>query len=374
MRSISLLLFFALSAIPAGLFAQAAGNWIYNNPYSMNTDRITIPVMAPNANQVTLKAEILMNVQASSYTAIFAASQTGLDVYQVDSLFNQRIAQVRYGLNKMGIPDDAIHIDAVSMVPTYSYKVEEKKFSKRMTEVPTGFEMKKNIHVLFPRHSMLDEIISHMAFADIYELVKMEYNLDGVNTAYADLRDAAMKVIASKEDTYNMMHFKLNATAMSDGYSTTYPMERYKQYTAYYSGASPVAVKYERDWRTTNEIYVSGKGNTVKVDGSVTAEARDHQFTIQTADKNKTIYYDRMPYNQFDKILNPDIEEPCIQFFYTLQLSYTVMTEENWKKAKESEQISKIHQNANAYVQAMGKKGRKGRKARAEYLKREGVI
>jgi len=363
MRTFSIVFLLALSAIPTSVLAQAAGNWIYNNPYSMNTDRITIPVIAPNANQVTLKAEILMNVQASSYTAIFAASQIGLDVYQVDSLFNQRIAQVRYGLNKMGIPNEAIHIDAVSMVPTYSYKVEEKKFSKRMTEVPTGFEMKKNIHVLFPRHSMLDEIISHMAFADIYELVKMEYNLDGVNTAYADLRDAAMKVIASKEDTYNMMHFKLNATAMSDGYSTTYPMERYKQYTAYYSGASPVAVKYEREYRDLNNIYVSGKGNTVKVDGAVTADARDHQFTIQTADKNKTIYYDRVPYNQFDKILNPDIEEPCIQFFYTLQLSYTVMTEESWKKIKENEELSKKQQMAQAHQMSLTRKGRKAQRA-----------
>jgi uncharacterized protein YggE len=359
MRTLTFFLLLAVCAVPARMSAQAAGNFIYNNPYSMNTDRITIPVSMPNANQVTLKAEVLMNVRATSFTAIFAATQTGHDVFQVDSLFNQRIAQVRYGLNRLGIPDDAIHVDAVSMVPTYSYQVEEKKFSKRMTEVPTGFEMKKNIHVLFFRHDVLDKIISEMAFADIYELVKVEYNLEGMNAYYDQVRDAAMKVIASKESTYNMMNFRLTATAMSDGYACTFPMERYKQYTAYYSGSSPVAVKYERDYRDKNNIYVSGKGNTVKVEGGVTAEARDHHFTIQTADKNKTIYYDRMPYNQFDRVLNPDFEEPAIQFYYTMQLTYTVMTEENWKKIKENEELQKAKQ-LTAQLQA----GRKGRKAR----------
>lgn len=351
------------------LLAQAAGNFIYNNPYSMNTDRIVIPANIPNANTVNLKAEVMMNVRATSYTAIFAAVQIGVDVFQVDSLMQQRLDQVRYALGMMGVPEDAIHVDAVSMVPTYAYKVEEKKFSKRMTEVPTGFEMKKNIHILFKEHAILDRIISEMAFVDIYELVKVEYNLDGMDTYFNELRDAAMKSIASKESTYNTLKFHLTANAMSDGFTCTYPMERYKQYTAYYSGASPVAVKYEREFRDLNNIYVSGRGNTVKVDGSLTADARDQHFTIQTAEKNKTIYYDRLPYNQFDKVLNADMEEPCIQFFYTLQLSYTVMTQEQWDTIKANEELVKKQRLA----QPQFGKGRKARKAQRQWLQQQGI-
>ena len=106
-----------------------------------------------------------------------------------------------------------------------------------------------------------------------------------------------------------------------------------------------------------NNIYVSGKGNTVKVDGSLTADARDQHFTIQTAEKNKTIYYDRLPYNQFDKVLNADMEEPCIQFFYTLQLSYTVMTQEQWDTIKENEELTKKQQ-AEAQLNKKSKRGR----------------
>ncbi len=368
-KTLSTVLLAAITLCTNQLFSQAAGNFIYNNPYSMNTDRIVIPANIPNANVVNLKAEVMMNVRATSYTAIFAAVQIGVDVYQVDSLMQQRLDQVRYALGIMGVPEDAIHVDAVSMVPTYAYKVEEKKFSKRMTEVPTGFEMKKNIHILFKEHSILDRIISEMAFVDIYELVKVEYNLDGMDTYFNELRDAAMKSIASKESTYNTLKFHLTATAMSDGFTCTYPMERYKQYTAYYSGASPVAVKYEREFRDVNNIYVSGKGNTVKVDGSLTADARDHHFTIQTAEKNKTIYYDRLPYNQFDKVLNADMEEPCIQFFYTLQLSYTVMTQEQWDAIKANEELAKKQRLA--YPQ-FGK-GRKGRKAHKQWMQQQGI-
>jgi hypothetical protein len=63
----------------------------------------------------------------------------------------------------------------------------------------------------------------------------------------------------------------------------------------------------------------------------------EQQFIVQTAEKNKTIFYDRIPYNQFDKVINADEEEPSIQLFYTMQTTYTMMTQEQWDKIKKQE-------------------------------------
>jgi len=72
-------------------FSQAAGNYLYNNPHAMNADRATIAVNHANSNNVNLKAEVLMNVKATSYTAIFAMTQNGRDSYEADSLLKKQI-------------------------------------------------------------------------------------------------------------------------------------------------------------------------------------------------------------------------------------------------------------------------------------------
>lgn len=307
---------------------NAYGNNVYYNGNPGNNG-IIIPVNNTNGSTIVLKADVMMNVRANSYTVIFAITQTGPDVYTTDSLMSSRIAQIGYGLGKLGIDEQDIHIDAVSMVPTYAFQLEEKKFSKRSVEVPTGFEMKKNIHILVRNTKIIDPIISQMALAEVYDIVKVEYNIDGIQTYYDQLRKAAMSVIETKKSTYTGFDMHLNLFGLGDGFSVVYPQERYKSYTAYNSGTSVSAVKNAL-YEPVAEINISGKNNNILIEDK--RQQRQQQFLIQTAEKNKTTYYDRIAYNQFDKVINSDEEEPCIQITYTIQTTYTMMTDEVWKQ------------------------------------------
>jgi len=351
-KTLAIILLLASAGAVNHAAAQAAGNYLYNNPNSINNERATVNVNAPSGSTVNLKSEIMMNVRATSYTAIFAAAQSGRDVWEVDSLMNQRITMVKYGLALLGISEENIHIDAVSMVPTYAFQLEEKKFSKRSTEIPVGFEMKKNIHVLFKHHNLLDAIISQMAFADIYDMVKVEYNLDGSQTYFEELRKAALSAIHSKEATYNSLNLHLEVYSMGDGLNTTYPMERYKSFTAFHSGTTFQTVQAFAG-SNTNSISVNGKNNTILIDGKSSRDALSQQFIIQNAEKNKTIFYDRMPYNQFDKVINADMEEPCIQLFYTMQVSYVMQTQEQFDQTKKNKEQAEL--NAQNMVNRKGK-------------------
>lgn len=329
-----------------------AGNYNYYNNNGINNG-ITIPVNNTNGSTITLKADVMMNVRANSYTVIFAITQNGPDVYTTDSIMSARIAQVAYGLGKLGISDEDIHIDAVSMVPTYAFQLEEKKFSKRSVEVPTGFEMKKNIHILVRNAKLIDPIISQMALAEVYDIVKVEYNIDGIQTYYEELRKAAMSVIDTKKSTYSGFNMHLNLYGLGDGFAVVYPQERYKSYTAYNSGSSVTAVRSAL-YEPVAEINMNGRTNNVTIEDK--RQQRQQQFLVQTAEKNKTTYYDRIAYNQFDKVINSDIEEPCIQITYTIQTTYTMMTDEVWKAQQEAlEQQKKLQQDQQG-------KGRRGRR------------
>jgi hypothetical protein len=65
--------------------AQDAGNYLYNNPYQV-PDKMRVALNTPAGSNISLKAEVMMNVKATSYTAIFAMTQTGRDAYEVDRL------------------------------------------------------------------------------------------------------------------------------------------------------------------------------------------------------------------------------------------------------------------------------------------------
>ncbi len=307
--------------------AQSAGNYLYNNSYSHNQERIPIPVNAPQTNNVTLKAEVMMNVKASSYTAIFAITQAGADAYQVDSVMSLRIAFIRNGLAAIGIQGSDIHVDDVSVVPTYDYRIDRKKFTTYSTEVPTGFEMKKNIHVLFKRHELLDRIISAMANADVYDMVKVEYNIEGADVYFEELRKSAMAVLESKKRTYTDFEFSLEMYGISDGFTVVYPMERYKTYTAFNSGTSPHVVSM-----ITTDLNARGYRPQSKSD----YDLLNQQYVVETSEKKKTIFYDRVPYNQFDRVINADIAEPCIQITYSMQAAYSLFNPEQTKQRAEA--------------------------------------
>jgi hypothetical protein len=103
-------------------------------------------------------------------------------------------------------------------------------------------------------------------------------------------------------------------------------------------------------------VIVEGKNARVNFEKPY-GEQLNQQFIIQTSEKNKTIFYDRVPYNQFDKVLNADTEEPCIQLMYNLQVYYTMLTDEQ-HQAKEQQLLLQ----KKAQEEALNTKGRKNRR------------
>jgi uncharacterized protein YggE len=330
-------------------FGQSAGNVIYNNPQAVKPQRVHVNISAPDNRNVILQADVLINMKPTSYVAIFSATQNGKTATETDSLLNIRLAMVENGLKQMGIKASDIHIDVISMLPTYSIKLEKKKFSHTANEIPTGFQMKKNIHVIFYNHDKLSEIISHVAKAEIYDIVKVDYNLSNIEAVYDSLMEAASLVIKMKEKLYEKMGLHLEVENMSDGFNVAYPLERYASYTAFNTGSSieEVRIAKKRKDRAVN-VYVSGSNQKVNIN-NYDKDEDETRFIVNHTEKKETIYYNKIPYNQFDRVINADFVAPRIQFFYTLKVRYSSTNKKAWddrkeienKRKKENEELAK---------------------------------
>ena len=102
---------------------------------------------------------------ASSYVAIFSVTQYGRTASETDSLLNLRLQAASTALRALGVPPQDTHVDIISLVPTYAVKLEQKKFSRTANEIPTGFELKKNLHVIYTDDALLDRMVTSLARA-----------------------------------------------------------------------------------------------------------------------------------------------------------------------------------------------------------------
>lgn len=304
-------------AFPLFLQAQVAGNAIkqerfneanslYGNAYQQQANyndpyRVNSVVMGENNldfdsdTVVAFQTNVLMNVKADSYVAMFGLSQVGETVEDCNALLNKRADGFIDALVKMGITRRDIYVDFVSQVPVFEVEVEKKLFSKSYNEVPKGFELRKNIHVGYKDNDLLEKMLSEAARYEIYDIIKVDYVIDDVEAIYDTLRQHALRLSNKKSDALKRTGVLFNTNLyelVDEKINNYYPIERYSRYTAF-----------------SNPSLNALKRNGVQVN---------------LEPKSETIYYAKLPYKGFDKVINPQVIEPVAQFTYQLRVKYVL--------------------------------------------------
>jgi uncharacterized protein YggE len=302
-------LFFSCCAILLSFTAtraQIAGNAVYNNAHAPNNNR-NVPDVNLALDRVytyefgnILEANVLLNVKATSFVAIFSLTQYAKSIEEADAMMNNRVENVKRLLAQENINTTQVFTDAISLVPTYDFEIVNKRFSKTLNEVPTGFEMKKNLHITFFKHEQINAIISTAARAEVYDLVKVDYVIDNLDELFLKIREDATAILMSKLKHLEAtgIHARFNKIGEKKG--SGYPFEHYAQYYAHKTGIAPhFAANYKKGQPT-------------------------QQLQYNYAEKNKTVYYEKISDRQFDKVINPVVNEPLVQVYISLKGQYEV--------------------------------------------------
>jgi uncharacterized protein YggE len=282
------------------LFAQADGNFNYNNAPTVKLTPRNPPGNAVilNNNEVTIEVKGLSNIVADNYVAVFNLVQIAETIENTDQLMNARISNFKQKLKAIGIDTSEINTDMVSFVPKYDVQEENKVFSKTFNEVPSGFELQKNVSVHFKHSATINDIVSAAAKSEIYDLVKVDYFSSGFQLSLDSLRQKCLLKVKAKTKAYEGLGFKLDTLkkVMVDDFSTIYPATRYFSYQAF---SRP----------------------------SLNA-ARKKTVTVNEAAKTISRYYNQLDYDDYDIIINPVVIEPVIQVSYSVTVKYFLKAEE----------------------------------------------
>lgn len=300
-------LFFLLSA-STSLFAQVQGNYLYNqkSAYRENVGRLNSSFdvdrrqavqggfyVSPNDkafDSVTVfSANVLTNVQADEYVAIFSLIQNGATLAACGNLMQERIDRFFNAVKSLGIEEKDFYVDFISQVPTFEIEIQKKLFSQKSVEIPTGFEMRKNIHVRFKKSAYLDKIMIAAAESEVYDLVRMDYVVADAEKIYESLRNECIEIIKKKQEAYKRLGvtYASHYQTVSENVTSVYPDERYRIYNTF--GMTS---------------YPGGK--------------------VKEVTRNTTSFYDKPDYKGYDKVINPSITEPAVQFIYSLSMKYSL--------------------------------------------------
>lgn len=268
------------------IIGQASGNINYQN--QQHYPNQTINIDFPQNTDIVVSVKGLANVKADAYTAIFSTTQTGKTTKEVNELIDQRIMQ---SLNEIKLKKGVeTFVDMISFVPVYEYETEKKVFNRKTyNEVPAGFEVKKNIHIKYSDPSQLNEFISILSNNEIYDLVRVDYFSNALETVKKEMANKAKLMVQEKIKNYQELLGETFANAekrIADGYMVNVPVEMYKSYEAYNS--SSLNLK-----RAAN---------------------------INQVNKSVTLYYQPVLNKEFDFVINPAVLEPVIQIQYEIKI------------------------------------------------------
>jgi uncharacterized protein YggE len=290
--------------------AQVMGNYQQqNNNTAINyranfrgVQRAATFLEASNEVEITINA--LSNQPASSYVAVFSVFQAGKTVSSTNEQMNTRIEGVKSSLRSLGIADEDVYIDMVNFLPTYAFASEKKIFSRKtLTEVPTGFQLQKNIHVRYRDPALLDQIVTAAAGHEVYDIIKVDYQVDRPQDIYTELREMTFGYLDTLTEIYSAQGIGLDSAYVitAENAWVAYPADRYKSYTAFAAQ-------------------------------QLTAQERD-EAVVDKIDKPTLRFYDPIPANDYDLVINPDLLAPAAQFSYSLKVRF-VLPERKIPKVK----------------------------------------
>ncbi len=297
----SFVIVLALAAGWSGLCrAQVSGNVGYaetgGKTKAVQNERnkrvLTKYELPPSETSMFIEANVLINVKADEYVAVFSVTQEGETPALCSQKMDATILELTGALKQLGIGKDDLFVDFVAQNRTYGFEVMGDIARERLV----GFELKKNILIHYQDKSLLDKFVLAAARSQIFDLVKVDYIIKDIDGVHDQLMEEASRIVNQKIARYEkLLGIKLQPPAQvyAEKAAIYYPTEMYGSYRAFESEA-------------------------------MDSNAARQKYMIQAARKSRTVFYDGLDANGFDEVINPIVVEPVIQCTLFLKVKYEI--------------------------------------------------
>ncbi len=252
--------------------------------------QLTREEMPPKDTAMFVDASVLMNVKADQFVATFGIVAEDETVAGCQEKMNSTITAFTDALKPHGVGPEAIFVDFTAQSKVYDYKIEGSVARERFA----GFALKKTVAVRYRDKVLIDRLVLAASSAKVYDLVKVDYvvtDMAPIQDRLAEEAAAIIKIKAGRHERLLGIKTQTPPQIYAERSSIYFPTEMYDSYTA--SESDTVAGGPDRAWTT-----------------------------VQSLRKSRTFYYNPLTADGFDRVINPVVLEPVVQFTLYLKLKY----------------------------------------------------
>ncbi len=252
---------------------------------------ITREEMPPTDTSLFVDASILMNVPADEFVATFGLAAEAATVAECQTKMDATVASFRTALAPLNIKPEAIFVDFAAQTKVYGYKIE----GSLAKQYQTGFELKKTIAIRYRDKLLIDRLVVAASQAQVFDLIKVDYVVTDPAPIQDRLAEAAAAAIKTKTARYErLLGIKLRAVPQiyAERSSTYFPTAMYDSYNPSESDSiQPMSLS---------------------------------SFTVENVRRSRTFFFNPLDADGFDRVIDPVILEPIVQFTYYLKLKYEI--------------------------------------------------
>jgi uncharacterized protein YggE len=293
-------LLFAFLCAPGLSHAQLGGNANFGQPggrAAAEQRERTKPVIAkddhpPSATSMFVEANVLMNVRADQYVAVFAIAHEGESLADCSRKMDATLKSFTDDIKALGIPGDDVFVDFIAQHKIYGFDITGNIAKEKLV----GFDLKKNVSIRYTDPSLLDKLTAAASRSQIFDLVKVDYIIKDLNKIQDKLAEEAARILKQKTSRYQKLMGITLVPPMqvyADKFAIHYPAELYDSYTAAESE-------------------------------SMSNAAYRQNYTTQLARKNRTFYFNGLDADGFDDVITPVYTEPVVQCTLYLKVKYEI--------------------------------------------------
>ncbi|CAN5768304.1 hypothetical protein BH23PLA1_BH23PLA1_29460 [soil metagenome] len=219
---------------PGLCFGQASGNIAYSQGggkakaemNERNKRVLTEHELPPTDTSMFVEANVLMNVKADEYVAVFGISREGKTPAECGEKMDATIEAFTGELEELGIDGEDLFVDFVAQNRIYGFEITGDIAREQLV----GFELKKNVIIPYQDYELLDEIVLAAARVEVFDLSKVDYIVKDTSGVQDRLMEEAARVIKHKASRYEkLLDIKLQPPAQiyAERASIYYPAELY---------------------------------------------------------------------------------------------------------------------------------------------------
>ncbi len=253
MRRFLIVLLTSLAAGPAFCRAQVGGNVGYAQnggkakaeQNEHNKRILTDNELPPSRNSMFIDANVLMNVKADEFVAVFGVTQEGETVAECSRQMDATITQFTNELKTLGLSGDDVFVDFIAQNKIYGYEISGQIAREKLV----GFELKKNVSIHYKDKTLLDKLVLAASRSKIFDLIKVDYIVKNPGPIQDRLVEEASRIIKHKASRYEtLLGIKLRSPAQvyAERPAIYTPTELYDSYTAFESEQVGAPVNRER--------------------------------------------------------------------------------------------------------------------------------